>query len=72
MVLISHVILQNHVTEALLTLLKVGHHPSESGCHKHPGSRDVMVLVFHAILKDHMIKALCHFMDRSPLRLVKI
>ena len=34
---------------------KISHHPADFGGLKHWGSGDVMVLVCHAIPKDHMV-----------------
>ena len=56
MFLVCHVILQNCVTKSdtVVTLweepLKVSQHPVMFGCHRHCGSREVMVLVCHVIL----------------------
>ena len=40
------------------------------GGHRHSGSGDVIVFVYHVILQDHLIKALCDFMVWSPSRQV--
>ena len=36
--------------------------------HRHCGSGDMMVLVCHVILQDHVVKGYCDFMARSPLK----
>ena len=37
-------------------------HPAKIVDHKHCGSGDIIVLVSHVILQDHLIKAPCDFM----------
>ena len=39
--------------------------------HRYCGSGDIMVLVCHMILQDHVIKGSRHFMGRSPPRIAK-
>ena len=36
------------------------------------GSRNIIISVCHVTLQVHMTRALCDFMDRSPLRQVTI
>ena len=38
------------------------------GGHRHCASEDIMILVCHMILQDHVIKGSCDFIDRSPSR----
>ena len=42
------------------------------GGHRHYGSGDMMVLVYHLILQDHVIKGSCDFMGKSLSRYVTI
>ena len=46
--------------------------PTKFDDHKHFGRGDLIILVCCMILKDHVIKRLCYFMSRSPLRQVTI
>lgn len=48
--------------------LKAGHLPAKFGGHNHFSSEYIMVLVFHVILQNHLIKGLSNFMDGSHLR----
>lgn len=43
----------------------VSHHLSKFGDHCPFGSRDIIDLIFHATLKDHVIKEPCDFMGGS-------
>ena len=49
-------------------LLKIIHHPTKCSGHRHLGVGDVMVLVYHVILQDHMIKESCAFIGSSPTK----
>ena len=44
------------------------HHSAMFGGHRHCGSGDIMVLVFHVILQEYVIKRLLEFMGRIPSR----
>ena len=46
--------------------LKVSHHPTKFGGHRHGGSGDIVVLVYPVVLQDHLIKGSSDFMGRSP------
>ena len=37
--------------------LKLYHHSNKLGGHRRCGSGDIMVLIYHVILQDHVIKA---------------
>ena len=52
--------------------LKISHHPTNSGGHRHCGSEKIMALACHMILQGYMIKRSCNFMDRSPSKQVTI
>ena len=59
MVFVCHVTLQNHVIFVLLydeEPVKVYHHASTFGGHRHCGSEDIMVLVCHVILQDYVTR----------------
>ena len=43
----------------------VSHQPATFDSHEHYGSENIMVLVYHVILQDHMNKGLCNFMRES-------
>ena len=49
-------------------LSKVSHHPTKFGGYEHCGSGDIMVLVFHMIFQDNVIKESCEFIARISLR----
>ena len=44
---------------------QVGQLPAKFGGDRHSDSEDIVVLVCHAILHDHVFKRLCNFMGRS-------
>ena len=44
----------------------LSYHPAEFGGHRHFVSGDIMILVCHVILQDHVIKGSCDFMSWSP------
>ena len=46
-------------------LLNVSHHPTKFGGHRDSASGDLIVLVCHVILLDHVIKELCDFVVES-------
>ena len=46
----------------------LSHHPVKFTGYRHCGSRDLIVLVCHVILQDHVIKGLRDFMGRSTSR----
>ena len=48
--------------------IKVDYHPAKFDSHRYCSSGDMMILVCHVILQDHVIKGACDFMDRSPSR----
>ena len=48
--------------------LKVSHHANRFGGHRHFGSGDLIVLAYHVILQDYVIKGLYDFMVRSQSR----
>ena len=51
MILICHVILQDHVIKGSCDLgRKVSYHPAKFGGHWHSGSGDIMILVRRVIL----------------------
>ena len=52
--------------------MKASYHSAKFGGHQHCGSGDIVVLVCHVILQDHMINGSCDFMSRSPSREVTI
>ena len=68
--------LQDHVTRSYLTLwsaaLQDKLQPYQVWWPMHCGSGDIMVLNWHVILQDHVIKQSCDFMSRSPLMQVTI
>ena len=43
----------------------VCHHPTTFDVNRHCGSGDIMVLVYHVILQDHVIKVLSDLMGGS-------
>ena len=52
MVLVCHVILQDHVPKGRVTLweiIKLSYHPSTFSSHRHPGSGNITFLVCHVI-----------------------
>ena len=51
-----------------LESLKVSSHSAKFGGHRHCGSGDIFILVCRIILQYHLIKGLCGFMVRVPLR----
>ena len=51
-----------------LGTLKVSHHPTKFGGHRHGDLGDKMVLVYHMIFQEHVIKGSFDFIDRSLLR----
>ena len=48
----------------------VNHQLVNFGGHRHGGTGDMMILVRHVILQDHVIQKSCEFMGRIPLRYV--
>ena len=59
MILGYHMISQGHVTKGscnFMELIKVIYRLAKFVCHKHCGSEDIMILVCHVILQDHMFK----------------
>ena len=51
--------------------LKVTRHPAKFGGDRHCGSGDIIILFYHEILQDHVIKT-CDSMGRRPSRQVTI
>ena len=49
-------------------LIKVNYHLAKFGDHRHCGSEDIMILVCHMILQDHVIKGSRDFKGMSPSR----
>ena len=45
--------------------IKVGYHPAKFGDHRYSTGSNILVLVFHMILQDHMIKGSYDFIGRS-------
>ena len=52
--------------------LKVIHHRIKFSSHRNCSSGDMMVLFYHLISKDHMIKRSCDFMGKTSSRQVTI
>ena len=50
----------------------MSYHPAKFGGHRHSGGRDITIFVCEVTLQDHIIRALCDFMVRIPLRSVTI
>ena len=48
--------------------MKVSYHSAKFGGHMHCGSGNIMVLVGHVILQDHVIKGSSDFIGTSPSR----
>ena len=46
--------------------IKISYHPANFARHRNCSSGDIMIIVYHVILQDHVIKGSCDFMDRSP------
>ena len=44
----------------------MSHHYAKCGGHRHCSSGDIMVLVCHVIMKDHMIKGWRNFIGENP------
>ena len=61
-----------NLTKVHVALWALAHNSKLLSCkfsgHRHSGSEDIMILVCHVILQDHLIKSSCDFMDRSPSR----
>ena len=55
--------LVGHVTKG--KPLKTSHHPTRVGSHRYWSKGEITVLVCHVMPQDHVIKALCDFMDRA-------
>ena len=71
MVFVSHMTLQDHALFDF-TPLKINHHPTMFGGHRHCGNGDIMLLVCRVISQDSMIKRSCDFMGRIPSKQVTI
>ena len=50
----------------------VSHSPAKFGGHRHCGSEDMMFLICHAILQDHVSQKEYIFLARSPWKYVNI
>ena len=50
--------------------MKVSYHPSKFGGHSHSCGRNIMLLVYHVISQDHVMKRLYHFICESSFELV--
>lgn len=48
--------------------LIVRHHPTKSGVDRHCDSGNIMGLVCHIVLEEHVIEGSCDFMGKSPHR----
>ena len=74
MVLVSHMILQDHVIKGSCDFKDgmLSQTPAKFGGPKYRGSRNIMVLVCHIILQDHVTKVCSNIMGRSPSSLVTI
>ena len=44
----------------------MSHHPATSGVNRQCSSGDLMILVYHVILPNHVTKGSCEFMGRNP------
>ena len=66
MVLVCHVIWQDHITKGSSNLS--GHHPTKFGGHRHCSIADIMVLIRHAISQDHVMKGSRAFTGTNPSR----
>ena len=49
-----------------MELLKVTHHPTKFGGRMHCGIGDIIVLVYHVIWQEHVIKGSYDFIGRCP------
>ena len=74
MFLVCHVIKQDHVIKGsgdhdVDDSLKVSHHPSKFGSHRHRGIGDIMLLVCHVISSSHVIKesSICRSQSRKVI-----
>ena len=60
MILVCHVVSQNHVIKESFDFIgkgiKISYHPAKIGSHIHCDSWDMMILFCHVILEDHEIK----------------
>ena len=52
--------------------LKVSHHPTMFGGHRHCGNGDITALLFQLISQNHLMKPLSVLMGRRPSRQVSI
>ena len=50
----------------------MSYHSAKCGGHRFFSSRDIMIFICHVALQDHVIRALCDFMSRSPSSYVTI
>ena len=72
MVLVSHVISQEHMTKGCVNIM--GRNLlwqvkfAKFDVHRHFGSGNITVLDCHVISKDHVIKVSSHFMGKSTSR----
>ena len=55
-----------------LESIKVSHHSTKFGGPRHCDNGDVLVLVYHGISQEYVIKWLCDFIGRSQSRQVTI
>ena len=62
----NYLILQNSTVLIIMEPFKSSDNLTKFGCHRHCISDDVMVLVYHMILQDRVIKGSCDFMGRIP------
>ena len=46
--------------------MKRSYRPTMFGGHSHCSSEDIMILVCHVILLDHVIKGSCDFIGKNP------
>ena len=68
--------LEDHLIKALYDFMEKSPSslfaPTKFVGHKHCCSGDILVLVYHVTLQDHVIKGRCHLMGRSQSRSVII
>ena len=62
----NYLILQNSTVLIIMEPFKASDNLTKFGCHRHCIRDNIMVLVYHMILQDHVIKGSCDFMGRIP------
>ena len=48
--------------------IMVSHKPAKFGGYMHCGSEDIVILVCHVMLQDHVIKWSCDLIGRNPFK----